>query len=740
MILFKHDWYRFPSAVVHHQTSNVSFLRMAEIYKRMGVENYAFHLALHQPHLIGVNPHADDLPMEIKLDIGTECRYNPWYFFREVVRVPPQASQYPGQLRANRGNLALWWLFLNHIDSALIQPRQTGKSLSTDALMDWLLFIAAVNTRVNMLTKDEALRQANVDRLKNLRNYLPNYLVNVSAKDSDNKQEVTCVAYNNKYSTAVAQSSPSAAANVGRGLTAPIAHVDEGPFITHVDETIPAMLSAGNAARDEAEECGAPFGNIFTTTAGKKDSKSGRYMYDLIHGGMPWTERLLDCNDAKELRAIVEKNSGDNKPIVNCTFSHRQLGYTDEWLKKKMSESNSFGEAADRDYFNVWTAGGLSSPLSTELNELVRGSQKEPLHTEISKDYYILRWYIPKDEIAERMTSGKFIMGMDTSEAIGRDSISMVIKDVTDLSVVASATVNETNLIRFSAYVADLMIKYENIILIPERRSTGQTLIDTLLVRLPAAGIDPFKRIYNIVVDESHEYKDEYKQIQMDLARRPPYFYDKMKKYFGFTTAGSGKFSRGMLYSDVLQFAAKMGGAVVNDKTLIDEIVGLVVKNGRIDHSQGNHDDMVIAWLLGVWFLSSSKNLKYYGIEEALTRTKEYRGKGVIANLDPYEEMQQQQQNGIKKEIEQLLEDLRKSQDDIIAMQIENRIKTLDSRLSEQYAESSSIDALIKDANAVRNKRIRENIRQRNTGGQGMEQSNMGRSWGWGNTGGYRPF
>lgn len=716
MILFQKDYARFPTAIVDTKTRNETFLRLAELYRHMGIKNAFFHLTLLQPELQGVDPFSPTLTLEQKMKIGVECRYNPWYFFREVLRIPPQSGQWPVPFRANRGNIAMFWLFFNHIDMCLIQPRQTGKSVSSDGLNTYIMHVGAVNTKVNLLTKDDTLRVGNVERLKAIRDLLPAYLNPFTKADSDNKMELTCAKLNNKLITAVSQKSENEANKVGRGLTSPICIIDEGPFVEFMDVIIPAMLSSGNAARDEAARAGALFGNIFTTTAGKLDTRSGRYMYDMIFGGMTWTEHLFDVVDYPSLRQVVAKASGDGrrKPIVNITMSHRQLGYTDEWLREKLLNSNSTGEAADRDYFNRWTAGGLQSPLPTSLNELIRGSQKELAHAEITPDYYMLRWYIPKEDIPGYMAGRHFVLGTDTSDAVGRDACTLVLQDVETLEVVAAANINEANLIRLAGFVADFMIRYKNVTMIPERRGSGQTFIDTLLVRLPAAGIDPFKRIFNLIVDESETRREDFKEIQTDLARRTSGMYDRYKKYFGFATSGSGKFSRTTLYSDILLQAAKLGGRCVHDKPLIDEITSLMVKNGRIDHSDDGHDDMVIAWMLNCWLLINGKNLKYYGIERQLTRVREFRGEDKErADYDPYQEKLAEEQQQLRQQISTLLEELRKTNDEFASMKLEARIKMLDAQLSDQYDAESSIDALIQEAGNQRSRRVRDDLRRR---------------------------
>lgn len=691
-ILFKQDWRRYPTAIVDYDTKNDSFLRMASLYRVMGVENCLWPLALLNPNIQGLDPFDETLTEEQKVSIGLECQYNFWYFIREVVKIPAVAGPKPISYKANRGNLALSWAFLNNIDIALIQPRQTGKSVSTDCIMVWLLYIGATNTDISMMTKDHTLRTKNVERLKKIRDLLPPYLVNISNRDSDNQTDLTCRAKDNAYLTGVGQTSESAANNLGRGLTSPIQHIDEGPFIRFIGTTIPAALASGTSAREEAELHNRPHGNIFTTTAGKKDDRDGRYMYEMIHGGAVWSELFLDTLDQEELKMMIKRNCSGRKQIINATLSHRQLGRTDEWLWNAISISGASGEEADRDFFNVWTSGTQSSPLTTELNETIRASEKDPVWNEISKDLYIVRWYHTQEELLEIMSRDAIVLGLDTSDAIGRDAIALTFINSRDLSVVGAATINETNLIRFSKFLADLLIKYTSLVLIPERKSSAQSIIDSLLIHLPQAGVDPFKRIYNHVVDHKDERPKDFQEIQTPLNRRTTAFYDKWKKVFGFNTTGQ---SRDVLYHTVLQNAAKESGHIVNDRTLSSEVRGLVVRSGRIDHATGSHDDSVIAWLMSHWFLTHSKNLSFYGIDTAKVLSKvHYEGR----LLTPEEEYQLETQAYIREEMESIYEELSKVTDEYLIAQYESRLFALNTRIVEKDKDALSIDALVTQA------------------------------------------
>lgn len=244
MILYKSDWDNYPSAIPDYTTQNVSFVRYSKLLKAMGVENHLFCLALIDPTLQGIDPFDSNLSELDMEKIVVECIENPWYFFREVLKIPAVAGAGNSPLLANRGNISLFWLFFNHVTTMLIQPRQTGKSVSTDSLMVWLLMLRCNNTMFSLLTKDDNLRVRNVKRLKDLIEDLPFFLKFKNKTDANNTERLTNNSLGNVYSTNVAQASIKAALNLGRGMTNAINHIDEIAFITNIDSTLPGLLAA----------------------------------------------------------------------------------------------------------------------------------------------------------------------------------------------------------------------------------------------------------------------------------------------------------------------------------------------------------------------------------------------------------------------------------------------------------------------------------------------------------------
>ncbi len=707
MLLYLSDREHYPRAIADTRTKNQSFVAMAYRYKLMGIENYYFMLALHNPDLQGVDPFDPNLTHKQKTDIAYECKTNPWYFIREVARLPPMAGIEPMPFKANRGNIALIWCFLNHITAILIQPRQTGKSGSVDILTVWIIDIAGNHTNMLMITKGSDLQSEAISRIKAMRELLPNYLYAKHKLDSDNKTGFNNTALSNKYMTGVARANKMAANNLGRGMTVPIIHIDEPPFITHIGVTMPAAKAAGGAVRAFAEKNGSLYGTILTTTAGRRDDRDGGYMYNYVAESMVFNEVLFDCRNRLDAVKMVDRNCTGLGSTVNITMSHRQLGYSDEWLYRTMREVGGTREEMERDFFNIWNSGSMRSPLSAELNDLIQKSKKDPLSTEVTAENYIVKWYVTSDELTYLKKHSRLIMGADTSEASGRDAIAMVIVDAATLQVVGAATIALTNLIEYAKWLASFLIEHPEITLIPERKSTGPMIIDMLLIMLPQAGIDPFKRIFNSIVDKARlTKKDEeaYQQLSTPLSQRDEFFYTSRKTAFGFMTDSN---KRILLYGNILQQAAKQSAKLINDETLAKEIMGLTEKNGRIDHSTLGHDDHVIAWLLAHWLLNRGMNLTHYGIEPSLVMSA-LLDDDVQESKTIADQWKDHLQKSYLEEIEDLVETLAECENIALTALYEQKLQFLSRKIEASgRVKDFSVDAVMDSVRKARETKLR---------------------------------
>lgn len=694
MILFENEWEYYPDAIADVNTKNVSFLHYAGLLKTMGVRNHLWPLQLHNKDLLGIDPRDPNLTTLQMALVAQECKNNFWYFIREVMIIPGSDDIETVKFEANRGNMALYWLYFNHVIPYIVMIRQSGKSFAMDTLDIWHLNIRLYFANISLVTKDETLRSANMKRLKDIEETLPFYLKMRGSKDSANSEEMRVSKLKNVLRAHIANKSEKLARNLARGLTDQITRFDELAVLSNIAISLPAALAAGTAARDRARRRGDPYGCILATTAGKKDDRDGAYAFNLLMDSAPWSETLMDRSNEEELHISVKGMSRTKDLMVIASFIHSQLGKTDEWLRYQIRDSKALGEDAERDFGNVWTSGSLTSPLGPELSTVVRNSEIREPYIDIDEEYgYAVRWYVPEISINREVLDRWTIISLDSSDAVGRDDIGFVVEDAITGGVIAAADFNEINLFEFSKWLGNFMIKYPKTILVPEVRSSGRSIVDYVCIRLLQAGIDPFKRIYNTVVQEASEKPNDFQMIQNNRGSNPEIVM-RYKKSFGFATSGgtTASTSRNLLYGRTLKSWATYCGRMTHDSRLINQVLSLVIRNARVDHPEGGHDDLCVAALLGHWFLSQGKNLQHYGIPTSQILSTIDTGKQFVSEESRYKHFVNQR---LKQEVKRLGEEMQKEPDDFIYMRMLNKVKSLSVALLNEEGQAFSLSEFL---------------------------------------------
>jgi len=608
MILVANDWVGpdgRPTAYYDLKTTNKSFLRMAVHLHQMGINNHLFHLSLYDKDLAGIDVHTLKNPsLELCAKIAIECKRNPWYFIREVVRIPAAGGD-PIPFELHRGNLAMIWCHLANIHFYGVMPRQLGKTICAIVITAYVMYIRGRNMKIGMFTKDRKLLHENVARLKEIRDSLPKFLLNMSKDDMDNKEGLSYEALDNNYLTFVAQSDKNAARNVGRGMTIPMLHPDEFAYIENIKLSFPVIIAATTTARDKAAANGMPHANIYTTTAGRLDSEEGKFAYDILMKAWPFSEKIYDCESIEAAKALVRTNSTNE--TVNGTFSHYQLGKDDEWLTRTVNSLGAEVDDVERDFLNVWRAGTDNSLFTKEMISRIQAGRRPADFVEIIQDYAV-NWYIPESIVKSNSFRNRpIIIGSDTSDAVGRDFTTLVGVDPKTMAVVFSFRCCESNLAKLAVMIANLLLRYPRAIYVPEMKSSARGIVDTICLFLRRHGINPFTRIFSRLVQDIHT--EQYKDVNLSsgIAEQN----NAYRTLFGFMTTGR---TREFLFKNVLLRSINLNVERLFDTTLISELCGLAVRNGRVDHEDGKHDDTVIAYLLACWFIFEARNIQHYGL------------------------------------------------------------------------------------------------------------------------------
>ena len=676
MLLYLND-YETHGGILDTTTKNTSCFRMYKILKEMGIKNNKFFLYLSQPDLQKYDPYnLTDPSIELRQRIVAECKINPWYYLREVIRVPAPGGD-PIHYQFSRANLALNWLFLNSIDTYLTMPRQKGKTIGVVCILTWEEFIAAKNITIGIFAKDDSLRSENIKRIKEIRNSLPEYMV-AYARDTNNQEDVTYRRLKNAVKSFVAQSDMRRASRQGRGETTATQWWDEMAYYVNNHKSYPSATGAMTTARKMAFERGIPSALILTTKAGMLSDPAGAYAFHLKSNAARFNECVYDLKDVDEVRKWMRGMGG--KTMMYLEFSYKQLGEDDSWLEAMSDGKDAITVAVD--YLNEWQLGTGQSIVPIELLNRLNASICEPAEF-TTHGALIVRWYVKRSILlSEENKDRHYLIGLDTSDNVGRDNTTVVITDPQDLSVIATCKCNVSNLVNVANCISELMDMLPNSILIPERNKNGAFMLDMLIDMMIKKRSNPFYRIYNTYFQDWNSSSEDIANIDLSDGTK--------RKRFGFNTTSSQD-SRNILYGRVLITSLQYMANRLFDADLASEIKSLTVRNGRVDHPVGCHDDMCIAWLLTCFFALFGKNHHLYGIPKgSVLKNVNLEGD----HVDPQAKIRQLE---IRERIGELRGLLLSTSNAMVKTSYERELRHLESQVDDRL-----IDEVFKSADQVK--------------------------------------
>lgn len=426
--------------IIDTKTRNISFKQTAADLRRLGIENNLFFLRLYDPTLQGVDPHSPLLAEQTVVKIINECIINPWYYLREVARIPEQGgTSMPFQL--HRGNLAVVFLFLNGIDNYITIPRQKGKTQSICAILLWAFLFGTTNSEFLFVNIKEDGAINNLNRLKAQRDLLPEFLqFKVRMTDdgrlvpgtNKNIKSLENFSNGNKIVVASSASSVSKADQIGRGYSQPIQYYDELEFINFISTIMEAAGPAFAKAASNAKKNGAIYGRLFSSTPGDLDSGPGMEAATILENTCRFTEHMYDIFD-KDGKAGLEEYVKHNSTngIVYIEFSYKQLGEDEEWFYEMARVVNNKPEKIKRELLLQRLSGSQLSPFSPEDLISLEHFVAEPIEERFIMPNYKLNIYEPIN--AEKC----YFVGVDVSNGYGQDNTSVVVIDPYSLQIVA---------------------------------------------------------------------------------------------------------------------------------------------------------------------------------------------------------------------------------------------------------------------------------------------------------------
>lgn len=307
------------------KTKNHSFLELYQDLYNLGIKNNKFFLRLYDRDLQGVDPYSPVLPKDLQIKIFIECLINPWYWLREILRIPTDGMPIEigggTQYQIDRNNAAGWYLFLNGIDNYRSKPRQTGKTQDCVAQFNYAYHFGNMASTALFFNKDQDQANVNLYRLKCQRDMMPAWLqMRMVMTDSgkfdkgiDNTKSIRNPVNGNTITTMGKATSKESAMKLGRGATAALQYYDEFDFIPYQTEIMNAASFAYSTAAQNAAKNSALYNRTLSSTPGDLDTRDGEAATEYISHMLKWDDHFFD-KPIEQIKKIVN-SPGFNRVI-----------------------------------------------------------------------------------------------------------------------------------------------------------------------------------------------------------------------------------------------------------------------------------------------------------------------------------------------------------------------------------------------------------------------------------------
>lgn len=604
-------------------TKNKSFLITAQELKLLGIKNWYFMLEVMYPTtgVQDIDPYSKDITAEQMGRICLECKNNPWFFFREVARVPVRGASRVSPI-LTRASLAAVWCFVNSIDFILNQPRQTHKSTWCTLILEYMFLFEFRNVEIPMMhiRQDRCLESAEM-----LRDYicaLPKYMNPWSGRQKLPGTKSLKYDEHNTSVTILSQAdSKVKAKDKMRGFTVFGSMLEEWeycPYISSVLEgAMPAIISGREIAKlNHVRTC-----NMMLSTPGDLETDTGREAQRMIDMTPCFSEKLYDLNenDLKEYFAGKMTKDENGNPVEVTTlyieFNYKQLRKTEQWLRLQYQEAvrlNRIDEYRRGVLLQRYRGSGAVLFDQSDIDYIVQHTQ-EPDHEMLLLKKFILYTYnhaIHSPDLHSDTpyfdTEIPYLIGIDVAAGGDGDNTTVIIVHPYTLQVVGeliSPYIGVIDLMRIIKEVAKLCPKG---VFCVETNSIGKAIVDFI----QESELE-YRFYHDPKLDMSKNAIEHVQETtEMVLKRKA-----KEKGYIG--TYVTPTIRKNMF--DLLKSHVKEHKELLCTKFLAKDISNLVrSKNGKIEAAEGFHDDMVMAYNHVLYVLYYGYQIERFGIMKDL--------------------------------------------------------------------------------------------------------------------------
>lgn len=597
-------------------TRNTSFIKMHEYLEAIGIKNNKFMLTLLDPDLAQIDPYDPNLSQYMKAKVLRECMSNFWYFAREIIRVPDQGGN-GTFLNLHRGNMALFYCLIYNLNVFLELPRQLGKTLSATVFYLYSFNFGTTNSTIAFMHKRLDGSKDNLQKLKDLRDALPEYLrmdrpfvrrnQDKKSKASDTILTLEHSVNRNKIITVASARNKVSAQNLLRGKSIPLLWGDEWAFCPYNDIIYVNSAPAIKRAADIAKSNGSNHSILFTTTPGFLTSSEGLTAFQMKEDATPFIEKWYDLKYS-ELLDIINANMRSN--FVYIKFTYQQLGCSEKWFVEICILMQNKWADIRREVLLEWSTSTENSPFSQEELEEVDRLTNTPIDNILLCDNkFSLNIYKKIRYNSSGQPVNPPIIGVDVSGGYKRDASALTIVDSETTEVIGDFKSNYISQIDLAKVLFETVTRFmPNAIINVERNGGFGAAVIALLKKTKIKN--------NLYYEYKEKITEEYASNGVHTVKQK-----KLQKVFGLD---SSKNIRELLMG-ILRERMEHHKDKFNSKLLYNEFLGLEVKrDGKIDHTSTTHDDLTFSYLLALYVWYEGKNLKErYGIKKQVLKTED---------------------------------------------------------------------------------------------------------------------
>ena len=624
-------------------TKNKSALQLYQMLKDIGIKNNKLHLTLLDEGLADINPLDDNLPEDLADRVVDEIDANPWYYYREISRIPIES----GELVNFRFDIASFatikYKFLG-LNLYVEKPRQTGKTVESAVTAGLSFNILSENSTMSLFNFTDKKVRANLNEIKMYLDVLPKYL-HIYRFDIIEKNGAEIVKElpesgrgvstainrinNNNIVAATAGNTEEGADKAGRGSKTKEQIWDEVGSCPFIDVSLDAAMPAFNTAASNARTKNKLAYMQLMSTPPDLKTRQGKYLYNKIKiGALKFEPFMLDMSLQEIKRAMEAKQT----TWLYITFQYFELGFSEKWAQECFVGMTK--EKFRRDYLLQWNVEFDGTPFDKgdleRLQDMARFKKYKAIRLLQDYSFKVYEYLdMTPDNTLLYFARRPIIIGCDTSTGLGGD---------TDCST-AVGTCPETGKTVFTFKSNTLTTKefgqilmyfvktfFRKALLVIERNTTG--VIETIM------GTPYEKRLYYTPMSKEQLSKN----YKAHIGGKFLYGIYQISKI------------RNILYDDMLIYYVKNAKHILDVEDIVLEICTMVRDaRGRIDHDKECHDDVLMGKMLSLFpmvhdpHLTSRYNIKKCAIINDIV--------GELQSLtddDPIEELAKEDPNKVQ--------------------------------------------------------------------------------------------